>query len=493
MDIFVSSKKLSELKTNMLVIFFSKEEIKKIFKKGIKPLFKEIEKVIISKDFDGEFKKTMLVHTENKIKRLLLVGLGNEKKIDEEKIRKACYFVLSEVKDLKLETFSILLPTIKKIKKENICKAITEGVILSDYDFNKYKIEERKRVKDIKYVELIFPKVIGKGEKEIIKKTKIVCDNVNLLRDWVNEDSDKLNPLEISKMAKDIAKKYGLKINIFDEKMLKRMGMELIINVGRGSRYPPRVVIMEYKNGKSDNIVLIGKGITFDSGGLDLKPPKYIENMKMDKAGALTVLAIMKTVAEIDMKINLIGIMPLCENMIGPMAYKPGSILKSFSGKTVEVEDTDAEGRLILADILSYAERTFKPKLMVDIATLTGSVLITFGEYVAAMLSNNKKIVNAMFQSGQRTYERVWELPLYDEYLDEIKGDVADIKNLGYKKGLYAGTIIGGAFLRKFIDRTPWIHIDIAGTGWYEKRRYYIPKGATGFGLRLILDFLNTL
>jgi leucyl aminopeptidase len=491
MEISVSSRDVSKTRTGLLTVHMSREMVKKVKSRKIRPITKEVFDVIKSGDFDGDFEKTVLVHTRHPAKRILLIGLGKERKIDTEKIRRSCSFITAEVKDLKLERFSVLSKGIGSVSETDFSAAVVEGILLSDYSFNKYKLEERKKEKEIKQVEIICQAGRKQKVEEAVKKAKIVSDNVNLLRDWVNEGGDELNPEKITGIARKIAKKHRMKIRVFDEKKLRKMDMNLILGVGRGSRFPPRLVVMEYRGGNGNKIALVGKGVTFDSGGLDLKPPKYIENMKMDKAGALTVLAVMKTAAELGLKANLVGLMPLVENMIGPGAYKPGGVLKSYSGKTVEVEDTDAEGRLILADTLSYAEKEFKPKLVVDFATLTGVVLIVFGEYVAALVSTDKKLSRGLFAAGQKTYERVWELPLYEEYLEEMKGEIADVRNLGYKKGIYAGTITAGAFLKKFIGKTPWAHIDIAGTAWYEKPRYYIPKGGTGFGLRLMVEFLE--
>jgi leucyl aminopeptidase len=486
MKIILDSGRLEEIRTDFLALPFCEE-----WKKRKQP-YKEIEDVLKSKEFTGEMGKVSLLHNINGKKRLLLIGLGKEREIDLEKIRKAFAVVISIVKELKLSKFSVLFQKLGKLDDKDIVRSICEGILLGNYDFDKYKLEEKKKTKEIEEFELYCPQKNLKEIKTIVNETKIICDNVNLVRNFVNEGSDVMNPNEIEKIVKDFAKKYRMKLKILGKKELQSLGMNLILSVGRASKYKPRLLILEYGKGKK-KVALIGKGVTFDTGGLNLKPTGYIETMKLDKAGALTVLGILKTLAELKAKTNVVGVIPLCENMIGSEAYKPGSVVKSYSGKTVEIVNTDAEGRLIMADALAYAEKNLKPDVIIDLATLTGSVLVTFGEYVAGMVSNDDKLAKKMFESGEKTYERVWRLPLYEEYKEEMKGEISDVKNIGYKDGKYAGTITASAFLNNFIKSKYWIHLDIAGTAWWEKRRYYVPKGGTGFGIRLLIEFLRSI
>jgi len=445
-----------------------------------------------TKDFTGEFNQIVLVYSDRiKSKRLLLAGLGKEGKVSMEKVRKVCSSVISKAKSLKLENLAISLPKIKRLSDTETAKAIVEASVLADYRFDKYK-------KDKKYKEIKELTLLGKPKlKDVVNETTLICDNTNFVRDLVNEPGTAMNPLKITEIARNVAKQTNIKFTLLEEKQLKKLGLNLIVSVGRGSKYSPRMVILEYLGNKKDKnkIALVGKGITFDTGGINLKPSGYIETMKYDKTGAVTVLGIMKTLAELKVKKNVIGVIPLCENMIGPESYKPGDIVKSYSGKTIEVNNTDAEGRLQLADALAYAEKKYKPSLIIDIATLTGATLIIFGEYAASMISNNDNLASRMFQAGEKTYERVWRLPLYDEYMEEMKGEITDVKNLGYKGtyGGYAGVLTASAFLKNFIEKTPWIHLDIGGTGWYEKTRYYTLKGGTGWGVRLLVEFIKNV
>ena len=248
---------------------------------------------------------------------------------------------------------------------------------------------------------------------------------------------------------------------------------------------------MKYKgtSAKKDWIALVGKGITFDTGGINLKPSGHIETMRTDMAGAAACIYTMKAIAQMKLPVNVVAVIPLAENMISHTAYKPGDVFTAYNGKTVEIGNTDAEGRLILADALSFTEKTFKPKAMIDIATLTGACIVSFGEIVAAFLTNDEKLSSALIKASEITGERIWRLPLYKEYNEDIKSEIADIINVPAQRT--AGTIIGATFLKNFVEKTPWVHIDIAGTAWYSKKRGYNPKNATGFGVRLLYEFVK--
>jgi len=446
---------------------------------------KEVKALLKSKDFTGKYRKTIWLRSGGK--RTLLVGLGKQNKLDEEAVRRVYSIVVSEVLTSKYKSFSTSVPT-SKLKKDLFVGAVVESCVLTDYKFSKFK--KKKEAVD----EVV---IVTKDRVEkIVKEKQTICENTLLARDWVNMPADVMNPVELTKVAKEVARKAKLKITVID-KDLKKKGLNLIDAVGKGSIYPPRMVILEYwgDNRSKKPIALVGKGITFDTGGINLKPTGYIESMKSDKGGACTVLAVMKTMAELKVKKNVIGFMSICENMVGRHSYRPSDIIKSYSGKTVEILNTDAEGRLAMADALTYAEKHYKPEVIVDLATLTGAALVALGEYVIAMVSDSDKYSDKMFKAGQKTFERVWRLPLYEEYLDLMKGDISDIKNISSSgaMGGRAGTITAAAFLKKFIEKTPWVHLDIAGAAWYTKQYYYAPKDATGIGVRLMTEFIRNL
>jgi len=492
MKVSVHKSDLKAIKSELLVIPFFEEEAARIKKKGGKAPYSEIGDLIRIGDFTGEDGKAAIVRNVDGKKRMLLLGMGKEKEVDVEKYRKAGAHSVNAAKSLKVPGFSVFIESSGRIHVQDRTKAFAEGAILGKYDFDKYKLEEKKKLKDISSLEIYTDAKDVELSKRHVDEASVVCRNVNWIRELTNESGDVMNPESMADLARDVAGKSGLKITVFDERGLRKMGMNLILAVGGGSKYSPRMVVMEHRGGKGkEKIALVGKGITFDTGGLDLKPFPYMDKMQGDKAGALAVLGTMKTLAELKVKKNVVGIMPLCENMIGPNSVKPGNVIKSFSGKTVEIVSTDAEGRLILADAVAYAEKKEKAGTIIDIATLTGACLGTFGEYVAGMFTNDEKLGKRMFEAGEKTYERVWGMPMYKEYVEEIKGETADLTNLGYMKGRYAGMIMAAVFLKSFTGSKHWLHLDIASTSWYEKPRGYIPKGATGFGLRLFIEFLK--
>ena len=287
-----------------------------------------------------------------------------------------------------------------------------------------------------------------------------------------------------------------MKCSIISKKELENKGFGGIVAVGQGSKNEPKLIILEHRMGSRNEkpIVLVGKAVTFDTGGISLKPGEKMDEMKFDKCGGCTVIGIMKAVSELKLPINIVGIIPSVENMPGGESYRPGDIIKLYGGKTAEILNTDAEGRIILSDALSFGEKQYSPKVIIDFATLTGACIIALGTNVAGIISNNEKLAQKIKESSKRTTEEVWELPLNDDYMDMIKSDVADMKNVGI--GRAAGTITAAAFLRNAIGDTPWVHIDIAGVAWTQvatKDKPYNPKGATGFGVRLILDYLQNI
>ncbi|MEE8255710.1 MAG: leucyl aminopeptidase, partial [Nitrosopumilaceae archaeon] len=332
--------------------------------------------------------------------------------------------------------------------------------------------------------------------QEIISKAQIVSEGVLFARSIANLPPNDCPPYQLVRFAKDMARKNKLICKVFSKKEIKQKKFGGITAVGQGSVNEPKLIVLEHHKGKRNDkpIVIVGKAVTFDTGGISLKPSDKMDEMKFDKCGGCTVLGIMKAVSELKLPINLVGIIPSVENMPGRESYRPGDIVRLYSGKTAEILNTDAEGRLILADALSYGEKKYSPSVLIDFATLTGACIVALGNNVAGLVSNDKKLANNILNSSEKTSEEVWELPLNQDYMDMIKSNVADMKNIG--KGRAAGTITAAAFLANAINNTPWAHIDIAGTAWTQdatKKKSYNPKGATGFGVRLVIDFLSRL
>ncbi len=420
-------------------------------------------------------------------KKVCIVGLGKKEEFKQDYYRRAA------AKSVKLASFykipAVHFTSRNLLEKDYI--ALSEGACLANYAFDKYRSEEAKmfRVKKVS-----FP-AAEKKFSDSIGRAAIVCENVHMTRDMVSDNSDVVTPDFIEKAARKIAKKNGLRITVLKEKELKKLGMNLLLAVGKASTQSARLIILEYHGGKTsqEKFMLAGKGICFDTGGLDIKPRDSMLEMRMDMAGAATVLGIMKSAAELGIEKNLVGIIATTENLVDANSYRPKDIIRAYSGKTVENMDTDAEGRLVLADALNYGAKKFNPKLIVEFSTLTGSVVGTFGNHLAGMFGteNASDYKKKMFEAGMETFERVWELPMYEEYLDEVNGERSDFRSCG--KSRYNGAIFGGAFLSKFTEDKPFIHLDVAGTAMIDEAKDYLPKDGTGFGVRLAVEFLKKI
>jgi leucyl aminopeptidase len=317
---------------------------------------------------------------------------------------------------------------------------------------------------------------------------RIITEAVCGARDLVNGPSNKITPTLLAEKAQQIAKDHGMEIQVLEVSQAEAMGMGAFTAVAKGSQEPGKFIILEHNKSKGfDTIALIGKGITFDSGGISIKPSEGMERMKDDMSGAAAVLAMMQAASKLQIPLHLVGIIPATENLPSGKAYKPGDVLKTLSGQTVEVISTDAEGRLILSDALTYSLR-YQPKAIIDLATLTGACVIALGDFVIGLFGNDASLLKRIEEASEKTGEKVWRLPLWDEYFEYLKSDVADFRNVGTRA---AGAIIGGIFLSKFVEKIPWVHLDIAGPASIEKERPYIPKGGTGAGVRLVIQLLR--
>jgi leucyl aminopeptidase len=410
-------------------------------------------------------------------------------KLERENIRRAFSLVFKEVSNLKKERIFLNISE----NLEEFFLEIVEGIDLSDYDF--YKRYKSKNLEENDFESIFyFPENFKQKNKNLLELRNVLV-SVKFTRNLVNENSDTLTPIEFENIAKNFSKKNNLKIKILDEKKLKKEGLNLFYSVGKGAENPPRLIILEYlgdKNSK-EKFALVGKGITFDTGGINLKPTGYLEDMRSDMGGAATVFGAFKAIVENKLKKNVICVLACAENAIGSKAYKPGDILKAYNGKFVEIGNTDAEGRLVLADAMSYVQKHYKVSNMIDVATLTGACLVALGPDLIAMLGNDKGMMEKLFQIGEKTYERVWELPIYEEHREAIKSKYADINNIGVgSMRRYGGTITAAAFLENFVgDGLKWVHLDIAGAARSDKNFYYISEFGTGRGVRLIYEFLK--
>lgn len=442
------------------------------------------------KETEGKSGKLSIINTLELLpaKKILLAGLGNKKKISNDSFRFASGKIAQKARELGVSEFSIIIPT--EIGKESyVLSQIVEGIKLSLYSFDKFKNKKEKKSPDLTLL-------ISKSDKvtKAIKEAEIVADGAIFTKSIANLPPNECAPVTLANFAKSIASKNKMRCSIISKSELKKKGFGGITAVGQGSNNEPKLIVLEHNKGRRNEkpIVIVGKAVTFDTGGISIKPSEKMDEMKFDKCGGCTVLGIMKAVSELRLPINLVGIVPSVENMPGGESYRPGDIVKLYSGKTAEILNTDAEGRLILADALAFGEKKYSPRAIIDFATLTGACIVALGTNVAGLVSNNQTLTNNLKKSSERTTEEIWELPLNDDYMDMIKSEVADMKNIGI--GRAAGTITAAAFLKNAVEKTPWAHIDIAGVAWTQtatKEKPYNPKGATGFGVRLILDYLK--
>nr|AIF06757.1 leucyl aminopeptidase (CARP, pepA) [uncultured marine group II/III euryarchaeote KM3_195_B08] len=455
------------------------------------------------KNFEGYAKKeefegkqdSVFVFNE-KERKVIVVGLGKKKEFRVDYVRSAVSTVLGFAKRKKVSSLSLTLPEFESVK--DIVMAIGEVVVLSSYKLDIFKSKKKKEEKGEKEEKETLKDIyIREKESEELKAAitegEIKAGAQNYVSSITDLPANILNPLEFVKRATELAKENNLSIEVFDKKKLEELKMNAILGVNQGSAQPPAMVILEYNKDKTDLplYAIVGKGITFDTGGISLKPPRGMEEMKYDATGACVVLGTTKGVAELNLPIRLVSVMPLTENMPGGNAQRPGDIVTAYNGKTIEVINTDAEGRLILADALSYVVAEKKPDYMIDVATLTGAVIVCLGKHAIGLMGTDDRLQKVIEEAGEYTHERVWKLPLWKEYSKMIESELADIKNIGSERG-EAGTITAAAFLKEFVGDTKWAHLDIAATDHVSGHRY-LGTRASGMGARLLIETLKRL
>ncbi|HEY5599751.1 MAG TPA: leucyl aminopeptidase [Candidatus Manganitrophaceae bacterium] len=454
----------------------------------------QIRDLIRSEEFTGKFLQTAVLRTGRRIKtpRLLLLGLGKRAEMTLDRLRQGMGRAATQVREIGLSRFSasILGKDLPRLSPRDAAQAMVEGILLGLYQFQIYKTDRQALPKEVKEAVLVDPdpKKFSDLQAGALRGQRI-AEAANYVRDLCNNPSNVVTPSRLAEEAKRIGAEHHLHVEVLDRAEMERLGMGAFLGVARGTVEPPKFIVLEYEGGKQKGrpIALVGKSVTFDSGGISLKPADNMEQMKYDMTGGATVLGVMQVAAQLKLPINIVGILPATDNMPSGTALHPGDVVKTLSGKTVEVINTDAEGRLCLADALAYAAR-YQPAAMIDLATLTGACVVALGHHAIALLGNDPGLAAQIQKASDQTGERVWPLPLWDEYLDQIKSEIADLKNTGGRPG---GTITAALFLKQFVGETPWVHLDIAGTSWNgEGPRPYIPKGATGVGLRLLVQYL---
>lgn len=490
-QIKVEQATIDQNQTPLLVVGVYENENEFLHSKGLDPiLYYTIKEIISNKEFKAVVGARLIIPTMDKgpMKKIMLLGLGKKEKFNNEIARIVSAKAAVKAREMEISEFSIL--PFSNLD-EGLIEAISEGIALSLYSFNRYKTNDKGEESKVKQVTILINDDKNKIQP-IVDRTGLLVEAVNLARDLSNLPPNDCSPSQLASIAVSVGTEYGLKTRIVERYEMESMGLNGIVSVGKGSQNPPKLIILEYHGSTGDRrpYLLVGKGVTFDTGGISLKDSDKMDEMKFDKSGGCNVVAIMKAVASLKVPINVVGIIPSVENMPSSTSYRPGDIIKMYNGKTVEVLNTDAEGRLILADALAFGIASYNPKAVIDLATLTGACIIALGTNVAAVIGTNKKFIDELHKVSDRTSEKIWELPLYEEFNEQIKSSIADIKNIGGRPG---GAITAAAFLSNFTNGIPWIHIDIAGTAWTQEGTYersYNPKGATGFGVRTIVRLL---
>ncbi len=423
-------------------------------------------------------------HKDIKFKNIVVVGLGKKEELRPDVVRQASAAALKKAKEIKnADLFLEMLG--KEVLGDKVAKYLVEGILLGNYHFDKYK---RKKETEIEVSEI---KILEDDSvQDTVLEGQLLAEGANFVRDLVNEPGNVIRPEDLAQRARDLAREYGLECTVFNEEELKKRGMNGILAVGQGSAHPPRFIHLVYRPQPAlKKIVFVGKGITFDSGGLDIKPEQFMKTMKCDKAGACAVLGLMKLVAQLKLPLEVHGLIPTAENMPGGNAFHPDDIIVYNNGKSVEIDNTDAEGRLILADALIYGSN-LKPDYMIDMATLTGACMVALGRLTTGVFTENQALATEIKETGEETGEKFWPLPLDEDLKEDIKGKFGDIKNVGSR---YGGAITAGLFLKEFVgDKVKnWVHLDIAGPAFLEKPWKYYAEGATGVPVRTLLEWLK--
>ncbi len=455
--------------------------------------FKNLLRHVGPKEFRGAERQLFLLHSAGKLapQRVLLVGLGLRSKFTIETLRRAMGITAKKLRDLGIERAAVQVPG----DVDDSVGAIVEAAILATYQFRQFKPDDDGATTELKTLTLCLPAHADvKAARKIVADAQIVAEATNYAREIGNLPGNVVTPRVMADYARKLADDSGLVCTVLAKKELEAGNFGGLLAVGGGSANEPHLIVLEYYGGSKDAapMALVGKAITFDSGGISIKPSDKMDEMKFDKCGGVAVLAILKAVAQLKLPLNIIGVISSAENMPSSTSYRPGDIVTSYRGAdkrgvTIEVLNTDAEGRVVLGDALVYA-RERGANTIIDFATLTGACVVALGSIAAGLLGNDDALQEKIRASADRTGDRVWPLPLWQEYKDKIKSDVADIKNTG---GRYGGAITAAAFLAKYVGDTPWAHLDIAGTAWTTEELPYLTKGATGFGVRLVVDLLR--
>jgi leucyl aminopeptidase len=455
-----------------------------------------------SGDFRGKADESLVLFAGGAIpaKRLLLLGLGDEAGLDAEALRRAAGTAVGQAAARRAERVGLLVPAARRVRVAAAVQALAEGAVLSGYRFDAYQGEREDAPGEVGAVALSLERAGDvRSARAAARRGVILAESQNLARDLSNEPANALPPAVFARRAQQVSREVGLRARVIDVAEMKRRKMGGILAVGQGSDNPPRLIALEHGargtrgrgargSARRRTVCLIGKGITFDAGGISIKPSSGMEEMKHDMSGGAAVVGALRACALLKVPLHVVGIVAAAENLPSGKAYRPGDVVTTASGKTIEVINTDAEGRVVLADALHYAVEEYAPQAMLDLATLTGACVVALGKWATGLFGNNERLIEHVRRAGETTAERAWPMPLWKEHRKQMRSEVADIKNTG---GREASSSTAAAFLQDFVGDTPWVHLDIAGTSFTSKASPYQRRGATGVGVRLMLEVLS--
>ncbi|MDJ0810838.1 MAG: leucyl aminopeptidase [Desulfobacterales bacterium] len=487
----LTSQRLPQLKTETLVVPLCEDRV--LFREA--SLVRLIEKTKGIRTFTARAGELLDLYQPEGLQtqRIVFAGLGSSLDLTAEGLRQAAGKSIRHAWHAQPGQAVLAVPDTNLpdvLRPERALAAMAEGAYLANHTLTAYKsVTKTVPLKSIRFM------VAGAKDRNlrpILARIEKIARGTTLARDWVNLPANAKTPRELARLISRAARQAGVTATLMDATQLKRLKMGALLAVGAGSSHPPKMLILDHKPPRSrETLVLVGKGVTFDAGGLNLKPTGSIEMMKIDMAGAAAVGAAVVAAAELGLKKRVVGVLPMVENMVSGAAFRPGDIVRSYSGQTIEIGNTDAEGRLILADALSYAVKRYKPKHIIDLATLTGACVVALGDRIAGLFSADAPLRDQILQSSEETHERCWSMPLPEDYKDLLKSDLADMRNIG--PGRWGGAIVAALFLSRFVGDTPWAHIDIAGPAYTKKAQAYTEAGGTGFGVRLLCDLMERL
>ena len=457
------------------------------------PLSTEVADLLEATDHRGRFKQTTLLYPRGTLapRRLLLLGLGKLATVTPDGLRQVAALAVQQARELQVATCTLSLQAHLTLPPAVVGQALAEGLELGAYRYQRYKTglssEQSFAVEGVTLYTSADEAALHAGVTTGQTVARATC----FARDLANGPPNSITPAALGQAAQELGQRTGLRVTVLEPPQLVEQGFGGILAVGQGSANPPRFIVLEYGQPAAGQptLCLVGKGVTFDTGGISIKSADKMDEMKMDMSGAAAVLGTMQAVAELGLPLHVVGLVCAAENMPSATAYRPGDIITTLSGKTIEVLNTDAEGRIVLADGLFYAQR-YKPQAIIDLATLTGAIVVALGPHATGLMSTDQALADQLIRAGETTGERVWQMPLWNEYREAMESDIADLKNAG---GRYGGALTAAGFLAAFVGDYPWCHLDIAGTAWVERSlKPYQPWGATGVGVRLLVELLRS-